>query len=64
MAQVREWYGVIYGTAMGRIWNCYGTWLPIGDPPVIFMELLRILVRVAFIFCYQTLLAYFFSQPE
>ena len=32
MAQVREWYGVIYGTAMGRTWNWYGTWLPIGDP--------------------------------
>ena len=35
MAQVREWYGVIYGTAMGRTWNWYGTWLPIGDPYVI-----------------------------
>ena len=35
MAQVREWYGVIYGTAMGGTWNWYGTWLPIEDPLVI-----------------------------
>ena len=29
MAQVWEWYGVIYGTAMGHAWNKYGTWLAI-----------------------------------